>query len=224
MLKNMSENIPPLEGIKVAELAIKLRKYFDTVYGAHIFLAIGTVIASYWMIIFATATVFNLFESLTFWLGALILMWILIPFSIRLVPYPSPIKTASFVKKLSTWVLPFIILYTASISLILSKDPLLTDMGKTLNMGGAGWYLAVTLGLLLNHFVWEKQAYNKGQILAKPYVISGVFMLATSPAVYYFGHLDIGAGNILAVGLMLLGYGIAAFISIRKAYRWLQGA
>jgi hypothetical protein len=220
----MSENIPPLEGIKVAELAIKLRKYFDTVYGAHIFLAIGTVIASYWMIIFATATVFNLFESLTFWLGALILMWILIPFSIRLVPYPSPIKTASFVKKLSTWVLPFIILYTASISLILSKDPLLTDMGKTLNMGGAGWYLAVTLGLLLNHFVWEKQAYNKGQILAKPYVISGVFMLATSPAVYYFGHLDIGAGNILAVGLMLLGYGIAAFISIRKAYRWLQGA
>jgi hypothetical protein len=220
----MSENIPPLEGIKVAELAIKLRKYFDTVYGAHIFLAIGTVMASYWMIIFATATVFNLFESLTFWLGALILMWILIPFSIRLVPYPSPIKTASFVKKLSTWVLPFIILYTASISLILSKDPLLTDMGKTLNMGGAGWYLAVTLGLLLNHFVWEKQAYNKGQILAKPYVISGVFMLATSPAVYYFGHLDIGAGNILAVGLMLLGYGIAAFISIRKAYRWLQGA
>ena len=220
----MSENIPPPEGIKVAELAIKLRKYFDTVYGAHIFLAIGTVIASYWMIIFATATVFNLFESLTFWLGALILMWILIPFSIRLVPYPSPIKTASFVKKLSTWVLPFIILYTASISLILSKDPLLTDMGKTLNMGGAGWYLAVTLGLLLNHFVWEKQAYNKGQILAKPYVISGIFMLATSPAVYYFGHLDIGAGNILAVGLMLLGYGIAAFISIRKAYRWLQGA
>ena len=90
----MSENIPPLEGIKVAELAIKLRKYFDTVYGAHIFLSIGTVIASYWMIIFATATVFNLFESLTFWLGALILMWVLIPFSMRLVPYPSPIKTA----------------------------------------------------------------------------------------------------------------------------------
>jgi hypothetical protein len=219
----MSENIPPPEGIKVAELAIKLRKYFDTVYGAHIFLAIGTVIASYWMIIFATATVFSLYESLTFWLGALILMWVLIPFSIRLVPYPSPIKTASIVKKLSAWVLPFIILYTASISLILSKDPLLTDMGKTLNMGGAGWYLAVTLGLLLNHFVRERQAYNKGQILAKPFLISGVFMLATSPAVYYFGHLDIGAGNILAVGLMLLGYGIAAFISIRKAYRWLQG-
>lgn len=219
----MSETVSPVEGIKVAELAIKLRKYFDTVYGAHIFLAIGTVIASYWMIIFATATVFSLYESLIFWLGALILMWVLIPFSIRLVPYPSPIKTASIVKKLSAWVLPFIILYTASISLILSKDPLLTDMGKTLNMGGAGWYLAVTLGLLLNHFVWEKQAYNKGQILAKPFLISGVFMLATSPAVYYFGHQDIGAGNILAVGLMLLGCGIAAFISIRKAYRWIQG-
>jgi hypothetical protein len=94
----MSENISPLEGIKVAELAIKLRKYLDTVYGAHIFLAIGTVIASYWMIIFATATVFSLYESLIFWLGALILMWVLIPFSIRLVPYPSPIKTASIVR------------------------------------------------------------------------------------------------------------------------------
>ncbi|MCC6003903.1 MAG: hypothetical protein LM590_06135 [Thermofilum sp.] len=221
--KAMSEKMYVKEEADLAELALRLRKYLDTVYGAHVFLAVGTLITSYWLIMAAVALAFKPTNEPAYWITAFILMWGLVPIAVRLAA-PQRERAYPVLKQLAAWAPPFIIIYSIAGVLASSPADALRSLGVSLLVGGTAWYLALSICLLANHFLFEREAYRKGLVVAKPFLISGAITLATSPLVYFLASRDLSAGNFMAMGLMLLSYTCAAFTAIWRAYRWLQSA
>jgi len=81
------------------------------------------------------------------------------------------------------------------------------------------WYPALAVALLLIHLFIEREAYRRGEVAARPFLVSGVSALATTPLAVYAALRHPGAGWMLALALMQASYSVAAFVALKGAAR-----
>jgi len=84
------------------------------------------------------------------------------------------------------------------------------------------WFLCLGMAFLLSHFICERPLIRKGVMVAKPFLISGIFMLASYPLILYISYIHIPEGRVglvesFASGMTLLVYYIAGAYSLYKA-------
>jgi len=203
-----------LEVAQLSDLAARLRKYFATVASAYSFFFYGTVLASYWLAAAAVSLLIEAWENPYYWILALLAM---IPVSLLAgllsgasVPKACS-KTWERKGKLAGPIFALAIALAFTIAGALSP-PLLS----------VAWYPALALAHLLIYLLIEREAYRRGEVAARPFLVSGVSVLVTAPLVACAAVQQLQAGWMLALSLMLASYSAAAFAALRGAARALE--
>ena len=203
-----------LEAAQLSDLAVRLRKYFATVVAAYSFFFYGTAAASYWLAVVALSFLFETGDDPRFWVSALLAM---IPLLV-LAGFSSGAARPKVSPK--TWqrkgrlVSPIFAVIFASAFLVTSAfSPALYSVA---------WYPALAAALILIHLFIEREAYSRGEVAARPFLVSGVSALVTSPLAVYAALSHPGAGWMLALSLMLATYSVAAFVALKGAARALE--
>lgn len=195
--------------VTLAELASKMRKYFLTVQAAYGFLFFGSFITAYWLLVVALAALLEAWGAGLFWTAATLLMVPYLVFIGYLSSAASPRVTSRVWRERGKYSTPlFAVSFIVAYALPWSS-----------RFFAVAWYPALSVALLLQHLVYEREEYRQGEIVARPFLISSSIGLATSPLVLVAASLSFTAGWALALSLMLLSYsiaGLAALLGARK--------
>lgn len=206
------ERFPVTETAELVDLAHRLRSYLQETNVAHFFLIIGASIASYWLYAVALSLLFSLSGSATYWVAAFIVMFLFLAAVLKVLAQVTP-KVGSSVRRekreFLAWFLPFVVLYALPM-----PAPAFYSIA---------WYPALTVALLLNHFLVERGAVRRREVASRPFLVSGVFNLCMLPLVLYSTLISLFASWLFALSSMLASYTFAAYRALRSARTVLVG-
>ena len=203
-----------LEAARLSDLAGRMRKYFATVVAAYSFFFYGTVAASYWLAAVALSLLFEAGDDPRFWVSALLAMIPMLALAGFLSGAARPkVGSKTWQRKGRLVSSIFAVIFALAFLVASASSPALYSVV---------WYPALAVALLLIHLFIEREAYRRGEVAARPFLVSGVSALATTPLVAYVAMHHLPAGWMLALSLMLASYSAAAFIALRSATRALE--
>ncbi len=203
-----------LEAARLSDLAARLKKYFATVVAAYSFFFYGTVVASYWLAVAAISFLIEAEGNLYF--------WILVSLAMIPVLLLAGLLSGATVPKAGskTWEQKgklagpiFALAFALAFIIAGALPPALCSVV---------WYPTLALAHLLVHLLIEREAYIRGEVAARPFLVSGVSALVTTPLVAFVAVQHLQAGWMLALSLMLASYSAAAFAALRGAARTLE--
>lgn len=205
------EQLDLSRAVALADLAQKMRKYFLTVQAAYAFLFYGSFITAYWLAIVCLAELLKAWSLDFFWLAAVLTLILIVILVGYITAVASPRATSDAWRKRGkffgpVFAVPFIVLYT------LPWPP---------NFYIVVWYPALAVSLLLEHLFIERGEYRQGEISARPFLLSSLIILFTSPLVLAVAAASLMAGWMLALSLVLLSYSIAALSALCNARKLL---
>lgn len=191
----------------LADLAQKMRKYFLTVQAAYGFIFYGSFTTAYWLLVVALAALLNAWSWGPFWTGAMLAM---IPLFVTIgyVTSSASPRVASTVWRAKGKYFPLIF---ASPFVVIYALPWPGPLQVVV------WFPALSIALLLQYVLYEREEYRKGEVVARPFLLSSSIGLATSPLVLAAAAASFTAGWALALSLMLFSYSIAGLHALRSA-------
>ncbi|MGB9708795.1 hypothetical protein [Infirmifilum uzonense] len=198
----MTENFVK-EASDIFQLASKLRKYFVSVASAYQFLFIGSFMTAYWLLVVSLAFALGN-TSAFYWNGAAVAS--LIPLvggliaALRSIPQLESRKRFSL-KEAALFGASFTVFYTLPVS-------------PRWIWFSIAWYPSIAVSLLGLHLLYERGAWKRGEILSRPFLVSSIILIVTSPLIVYVTLNNNLAGWFLSLGLMLLSYAISALIAL----------
>ncbi len=199
---------------RVADLAERLRKYFNTVGTAYAFFAFGMVICGYWLVFVSLK---DLLYPGAPWSRvtpvAALAMWAVVALCVVALVKTAPKsrwRTEEGWREGLRWTVsflaPFLAVYLAPL-----PDPRLYTVV---------WYPALGVSLLLVHLLLEREWISRRSVVARPFLMSSLATLATTPLVVYALRAgDVACSWAMALGLMLLSYYVAGVYAMYKASR-----
>ena len=200
-----------LEAASLSDLAVRLRKYFATVAAAYSFFFYGTVMASYWLAVAAISLLAEAEDNPAFWISAAAAM---IPVAVLAGLLSGAARPRA---ESRTWRrrgrlagLIFALTFALAFPTAGALHPAL---------GSVAWYPALAVALVLVYLTIEREAYRRGEVAARPFLVCGFSALATTPLVVLAALRNLVAGWMLALSLMLASYSAAAFVALKGASR-----
>jgi len=203
-----------LEAARLSDLAARLKKYFATVVAAYSFFFYGTVVASYWLAAAAISFLIEAGENPYYWILALLAMIPVLLLAGLLSGAAAPKAGSKTWRQRGRLAGPIFALAFALAYIIAGAlSPPLCSVA---------WYPALALAHLLVHLLIEREAYRRGEVAARPFLVSGVSALVTTPLIVYVAMQHLQAGWMLALSLVLASYSAAAFAALRGAAHTLE--
>lgn len=198
------------EMARVADFAERLRRYFFTLSAAYAFFTFGMAIAGYWLLAVSIKPIaFPNVGWEQYSLAAAAVMGAIAGLCVMVLEKTAPKASLSKdwregFKWLASFAVPFFALY-----LIPVPEPSLYALM---------WYPALALAHLAVYLLLERPRVRRGLVVARPFLLSSVEILATTPIVFY-AHLMCGidCSWAMALGLMLLSYCAAGIYAMHRA-------
>jgi len=203
-----------LEAARLSDLAAGLRRYFAAVVAAFSFFFYGAVATSYWLAVAAIGLLTGAEDEPVFWVTATLVMVPVFVLAGILSGTVSPrVGSKTWKRKGRLAGLIFILVFASAYVIAGALPPAVYSVV---------WYPALAAALLTIHFFVEREAYRRGEVTARPFLVSGFLVLATTPLVLCVAVQHLQAGWMLALSLMLASYSTAAFAALRGATRVLE--
>jgi hypothetical protein len=200
-----------LEAAALSNLAVRLRKYFATVAAAYSFFFYGTVMASYWLAVAAISLLAEAGDNPVFWISATAATIPVIVLAGLLSGAAGPkAGSRTWRRKGRLAGLIYMLTFALAFPTAGALHPALASVA---------WYPALAVAHLLVHLSIEREAYRRGEMITRPFLVCGFSALATTPLVVLAALRNLVAGWMLALSLMLASYSAAAFVALKGASR-----
>lgn len=203
------------EAAQLSDLAARLRRYFATVRTAYLFFSYGSVATSYWLTALALSLLTGAEGDPAFWVAAVLVAIPVLVISGVLGAAAGPrVSSRTWGRKgrLSGPIYAFAFFATF----------LTTASLRLYYLAPIAWYPALAVAHLLIYSFVEREAYRKGEVSSRPFLVSGASMLAAAPLVLHVTLSHFQAGWLLALSLTLACFSAAAFAALRSAARALE--
>ncbi|ABL78354.1 hypothetical protein Tpen_0954 [Thermofilum pendens Hrk 5] len=185
---------------ELAELAGRMRGYFENVVTAVNFFTYGMLTGAYFSVVWGFPELWEYRYAVLAGFTALMV-----------VAYAVTSRFASRAPRVEVW------RWVASFLAPLPVFYVVAVATGSEAAAASAWYLYVGLFLLLVYVSFG------GAEWSKPFLVASSTMLATYPAVLYLSLARGYAANLVALGLMLASYYAAGIYALRRAHRALEG-